>query len=48
VETGLTNDTGIEIRSGLQEGDRVERSPYRGTPRRQLDLRPRGGPAGND
>jgi multidrug efflux pump subunit AcrA (membrane-fusion protein) len=48
VETGLKNDTVIEIRSGLKEGDRVERSPYRGTPRRQLDLRPRGGPAGND
>jgi HlyD family secretion protein len=42
VATGLKSDTRIEIRSGLKEGDRVERIPYRGTPRRQLEFRPDG------
>jgi HlyD family secretion protein len=36
VETGLKNETHIEIRSGLKEGDRVRPASYRGTPRRRL------------
>jgi multidrug efflux pump subunit AcrA (membrane-fusion protein) len=39
VETGLKNETSVEIRSGLKEGERVQPAPYRGVARKQIDLR---------
>jgi HlyD family secretion protein len=36
VQTGLKNDTAVEIRSGLKEGERALPAKYRGAPRRQL------------
>lgn len=46
VETGLKNETSVEIRSGLKEGEKVQPAPYRGVARKQIDLSK--GPGGNN
>jgi HlyD family secretion protein len=46
VETGLKNETSVEIRSGLKEGEQVQPAPYRGVARKQIDLSK--GPGGNN
>jgi hypothetical protein len=39
VATGLKNETMVEIRSGLKEGDRVLPSPYRGVARKRINFK---------
>jgi hypothetical protein len=46
VETGLKNETSVEIRSGLKEREQVQPAPYRGVARKQIDLSK--GPGGNN
>jgi HlyD family secretion protein len=38
VVTGLQNNTLVEIREGLKEGDRVLPVPYRGAPRKRFNI----------